>query len=311
MCDSSPAPTQLLPPCPGWGPRGSWGTSHTALSVPAFPGCLAPARDGCWTTRGYPGPSASPRSPRSQADLTLQALQLRPTLMPEEPFRAGLRPYPAHSKPAQALPPPGSPPCLPVHGLTEVKSRRPAGPPGPGRTLTHIEGVGCRPVSELQVEEVGGLRVMAQPQGHTQDHTSGQLGREQDSVSRVAQSTAVNVTTREKPAPGQLLQAAHTPSHLRSGTPAGLVSEMPQEGLGPRDLPASRDPIAGPDPSLHCRESPEKGPCGTRHTVKSAFWMLGDHGAFPSTRQHVLSKAVRPKTGGDRFILTSNVGLEK
>lgn len=49
------------------------------------------------------------------------------------------------------------------------------GPPG---ALTHVEGVGRRPVSELQIEEIGGLWVMAQPQGHTQDHASGQLGKE-------------------------------------------------------------------------------------------------------------------------------------
>lgn len=49
-------------------------------------------------------------------------------------------------------------------------------------TLTYVEGVGCGPVAELQVEEVGGLRVMAEPQGHTQDHASGQLGKERMEV---------------------------------------------------------------------------------------------------------------------------------
>lgn len=45
--------------------------------------------------------------------------------------------------------------------------------------LTNIEGVGGWLLSQLQVQEICGLRVMAEPQGHSQDDASGQLGRKQ------------------------------------------------------------------------------------------------------------------------------------
>lgn len=45
--------------------------------------------------------------------------------------------------------------------------------------LTDIEGVGSLLVTQLQVEDVGGLRVMAEPQSHSEDDAPGQLQREQ------------------------------------------------------------------------------------------------------------------------------------
>lgn len=45
--------------------------------------------------------------------------------------------------------------------------------------LTNIEGVGGLLVPQVQVQDIRGLRVMPEPQGHSQDDASGQLGRKQ------------------------------------------------------------------------------------------------------------------------------------
>lgn len=45
--------------------------------------------------------------------------------------------------------------------------------------LTDIEGVGGLLVPQLQVEDIRRLRVMPEPQGHSQDDASGQLGKKQ------------------------------------------------------------------------------------------------------------------------------------
>lgn len=54
-----------------------------------------------------------------------------------------------------------------------------AAPPAPPRLLTDVEGVGGLLVPQLQVQDIRCLRVMAEPQGHSQDDASGQLGRKQ------------------------------------------------------------------------------------------------------------------------------------
>lgn len=55
----------------------------------------------------------------------------------------------------------------------DAHAARPASPD----VLTNIEGVGGLLVPQLQVQDIRGLRVMPEPQGHSQDDASGQLGR--------------------------------------------------------------------------------------------------------------------------------------
>lgn len=144
-------------------------------SHPAFPGST-PAQAGPGTTAEG---TQAPQGP--QADAT-------PYPTPELLLVGLLLPAPGRSKPHSVA---SSWKCSLVCCLTELtisppvacSCRLPAqscpGSAAHPLSLTHIEGVGGRPVSKLQIQEVGGLWVMAKPQGHTQYHTSGQLGREQ------------------------------------------------------------------------------------------------------------------------------------
>lgn len=54
-----------------------------------------------------------------------------------------------------------------------------AATPAPPQPLTNVEGVGGLLLPQLQVQDIRCLRVMAEPQGHSQDDASGQLGRKQ------------------------------------------------------------------------------------------------------------------------------------
>lgn len=49
----------------------------------------------------------------------------------------------------------------------------------PPDLLTNVEGVGGLLVAQLQVEDICRLRVMPEPQGHSEDDATGQLGRKQ------------------------------------------------------------------------------------------------------------------------------------